>query len=100
LLWPFAVETSTLLPAGALLDTLTPILAIVSGILFLLAAAALLRWRVPARWFRGLVVVAVLLSIVLQLIWFSAWAVLPLLVDAVLLWAVFGQGVTVESLRG
>ena len=100
LLWPFAVETPTLLPPGDLLNAVTPILGILSGILFLLAAAALLRWIVPASWFRWLIVAAALLSIVLQVIWFSGWAVLPLLVDVALLWAVFGQQITVDSLRG
>jgi len=100
LLWPFAVETSTVLPPGDVLNTLTPILAIASAISFLLAAAALLRWVVPGKWFRGLIVVGAVLSIVLQVIWFSGWAILPLLVDAVLLWAVFGRRITVGSLRG
>ena len=100
MLWPFAVETPTLLPSGELLDALTPILGIVSGTLFLLAAAALLRWGVPESWFRWLIVAAALCSIVLQVIWFSGWAVLPLLVDVALLWAVFGQQITVGTLRG
>ena len=100
LLWPFAVEAHTLIPPGNLLNTLTPVLAIVSGILFLLAAAALLRWVVPGQWFQRLIVAGAVLSIVLQVIWFSGWAVLPLLVDVALLWAVFGQHVTVSSLRG
>jgi hypothetical protein len=99
LLWPFAVETHTLLQ-GDVLNTVTPILAITSAILFLLAAAALLRWRVPGEWFPWLIVVGAVLSIVLQVIWFSGWATLPLLVDVALLWAVFGQHVTVSSLRG
>ena len=99
LLWPFAVETHTLLQ-GDVLNTVTPILAITSAILFLLAAAALLRWRVPGEWFSWLIVVGAVLSIVLQVIWFSGWATLPLLVDVALLWAVFGQHVTVSSLRG
>jgi hypothetical protein len=43
LLWPFAVETRTLLPPGDALNTLTPILAIASAMCFLLAVAALLR---------------------------------------------------------
>jgi hypothetical protein len=77
LLWPFAVETRTLLPSGELLDALTPILGIVSGTLFLLAAAALFRWVVPESWFRWLIVAATLCSILLQVIWFSGWAVLP-----------------------
>jgi len=100
LLWPFGVETRTLLPAGDALNTLTPILAIASAVSFLLAAAALLRWVVPEKWFRGLVVVGAVLSILLQVIWFSGWAVFPLLVDAVLLWAVLGRHVTVGTLRG
>jgi hypothetical protein len=100
LLWPFAVETRTLLPPGDALNTLTPLLGIASALCFLLAVAALLRRVVPGRWFPWLIVAGVVLSIVLQVIWFSIWAVLPLLVDVALLWAVFGQHVTVDSLRG
>jgi hypothetical protein len=100
LLWPYAVETRTLLPQGAALDTLTPILAIATTICFLLAAAALLRWWVPRQWFGWLIVVGAVLSIALQLIWFTGWAILPLAVDAALLWAVLGQHLTVSGLRG
>ena len=100
LLWPFAAETRTLLPPGDALNTLTPILAITSAILFLLAVAALLRWVVPGEWFQWLIVAGTVLSIVLQVIWLSGWAILPLLVDVALLWAVFGSHITVGSLRG
>jgi hypothetical protein len=100
LLWPFAVQTRTLLPPGDLLNTLTPILAIASALCFLLAAAALLRWLVPGAWFPWLIVAGAVLSIVLQVIWLSVWAIFPLLVDVALLWFVFGQQVTVHSLRG
>jgi hypothetical protein len=100
LLWPFDVQTHTLLPSGDVLNTLTPILAIASALCFILAAAALLRWVVPVGWFRWLIVVGAVASIVLQVIWLSGWAVLPLLVDVALLWVVFGQHVTVHSLRG
>lgn len=98
LLWPFAVETRTLLQGDAL-NTVTPILAIASAILFLLAAAALLRWRVPGEWFPWLIVAGAVLSIVLQVVWFSGWAILPLIVDIALLWAIFAQHLTVRSLR-
>ena len=98
LLWPFGLETRTLLQ-GDLLNTLTPILAVASTIFFLMAAAALLRWRVPAEWFPWLSVAGAALSIVLQVIWFSGWALFPLIVDIALLWLVFGQRVTVRSLR-
>lgn len=100
LLWPFAEETRTLLPAGDALNTLTPILGIGSALLFLMAAAALLGWGVPGTWFRMLIVAGAVLSIGLQIIWFSGWAVAPLLVDIALLWAVFGQRITVASLHG
>ena len=99
LLWPFAVETHTLLPAGDLLNASTPILAFASAACFVLAAAALLRWIVPERWFRWLIATGAVLSIVLQVIWFSGWAVLPLLVDGGLLWAVFGRRIEVGRLR-
>ena len=98
LFWPFAVETRTLLQGDAL-NALTPILAISSAILFLMAAAALLRRVVPTTWFTTLIVAGVGFSIALQVIWFSGWAIFPLLVDIALLWAVFGQHVTVRSLR-
>ncbi len=94
----FAGETRTVIQ-GDLLNTLTPILAITSAIFFLLAAAALLRWLVPGQWFSWIIVAGAVLSIVLQVIWFSGWAIFPLLVDIALLWAIFGQHLTVRSLR-
>ncbi|MFZ5825355.1 MAG: hypothetical protein ACOY94_13730 [Bacillota bacterium] len=99
LIWPFAEETRTLLPPGDALNTFTPILSVGSALLFLLAAAALLRWAVPAAWFPWLIVAGAILSIALQSIWFTGWAAAPLLVDVVLLWAVFGKHMTVSSLR-
>jgi hypothetical protein len=98
LLWPFAIETRTLLHGDAL-NTFTPIWAITSAIFFFLAAASLLGWRVPGQWFPWLIVAGAVLSIALQVVWFSGWAVFPLLVDIALMWAVFGQHVTVRSLR-
>ena len=98
LFWPFDMATRTLV-RGDLLGTVTPILAISSAILFLMAVAALLPRFVPESWFRPLTVVGVLLSFVLQIIWLSGWAIFPLLVNIALLWMVFGQHVTVRSVR-
>ena len=100
LLWPFAAETRTLVAPGDALNTITPILAIGSAALFLLAAAALLRWIVPESWFPWLILAGAVLSIALQVIWLSGWSILPLLVDVALLWAVLGQRITVGGLRG
>ena len=99
LLWPFAIETNTIIPAGDLLNTITPILGITAAICFLLATAALFRWIVTEKWFRSIIIVGVVLSIMLQAIWFTVWAVLPLLVDIILVWAVFGRQISVSVLR-
>jgi len=100
-LWPFFADTRTLLAPGGVRDTLTPILGITAAMCFLAAAAALLGWLgVPAAWFPALVVSGAVASVVLQVIWLSGWAILPLLADAALLWAILGQLVTVASLRG
>jgi hypothetical protein len=100
LLWPFAVETRTLVPAGDLLNTITPILGITAGICFLMAGAALLGWLVPPAWFPWLVTVGAVTSIILHVVWISPWAVLPLIINAALLWAIFGLRITVTTLRG
>lgn len=99
-LWPFFTDTRTLIPPGDALSTLTPLLGIASGTLFLMAAAALLGWWVPSSWFAALIVGGALASIALQVVWFSGWAIVPLLVDAALLWVVFGMRATTATLAG
>jgi hypothetical protein len=37
---------------------------------------------------------------VLQVLWLSGWTVLPLLLDAALLWVVFGAHAAVVTVRG
>ncbi len=98
-LWPFFADTATLLPAGGVRDVLTPILGITAALCLVLAAGSWLGWVVPASWFRGLVVTGVVASIVVQVVWVSGWAVLPLAVDAALLWLVVTRRVTAGSLR-
>ena len=98
LLWPFDVATRTLIK-GDSLNALTPILGISSAVLFLLAVAAFLRKWIPERWFPWLIISGTALSIVLQVIWISGWAIFPLLVDVALLWAVFNRRVTVQRLH-
>jgi hypothetical protein len=98
LFWPFFADTDTLLAAGGLRDTLTPMLGIAAATCLLMAAAALLGWLVPGSWFTGLVVAGAACSIVLQVCWLSGWTVLPLLVDAGLLWMALARHATVASL--
>lgn len=99
LIWPFAEETNTLLSSGDLLNTLTPVLAATSALCFLMAAATLMKWVVPNQWFQWLIIAGATLSIILQIIWLSGWAIFPLLVDIILLWAVLARHTTVSSLR-
>ncbi len=100
LLWPFFADTATLLPAGGVRDVLTPILGITAAVCLVLAACALLGWLVPGSWSRWLVVTGAVLSIVLQVVWISGWAVLPLAVDVALVWAVFAWHPAIGGLRG
>lgn len=98
LLWPFAEDTNTLLVSGDALNVSTPILGIASALCFLLAAALLWR-RAQGKGFSWLVVAGAILSIVLQVIWLSIWAIPPLVLNVVLLWMILGRHVTVDSLR-
>lgn len=100
LLWPFFADTRTLVPRGDLLNALTPILGIVAATCFLFAAASLWGWVVPAGWFPWLVALGAVSSVVLQVMWLSGWAVLPLLLNAVLLWSVFVTNATAVGIRG
>lgn len=100
LLWPFFTDTKTLLPRGDALNTLTPVLGIAAAVFFLMAAAALWGWLVPGGWFTWLVVAGSVSSILLQVIWLSGWAILPLLVDVALLWSVVAMRATILGLRG
>ncbi len=97
--WPFFADSSTLVSAGDLRNILTPVLGVTAAMCLLLAACALLGWLVPGSWLRGLIVAGAVASIVLQVAWLSGWAVLPLAVDAALLWLVFGLRLTAGRQR-
>jgi len=99
LAWPFGLDTHTLLPAGGAVDALTPILGIASAVFFLMAAGALLHWIVPGSWLGALIVSGAVCSLVLQVVWISPWAVLPLLVDGVLLWGLLSARVPALSVH-
>jgi hypothetical protein len=98
LVWPFGLDTHTLIQ-GSALTTLTPLLGIASAVLFVLAAGAVLGWIVPAQWAVGLLVAGAACSVALQVVWISPWAVLPLVLDAVLLWAALAPQVSAIGAR-
>ncbi|MDO8963648.1 MAG: hypothetical protein Q7W30_04055 [Coriobacteriia bacterium] len=100
ILWPFFADTRTLMPRGDLLDLLTPVLGITATVCFLAAVAALAGWVVPAGWTPWLIGAGAVASVVLQVMWLSGWAVVPLVVDAALLWSVFAASGSAVGMRG
>ncbi len=107
ILWPFAVDSKSLLGfvGGVPQQTgagFTPILAVLAGLStlgFLAAAASLFRILVPANWWPILVPASVILSLLLHILYIGPLTILPILVDGVLLWGVIIQHWSVISLR-
>ena len=96
--WPFDADSKPWLGGvdgvpgqpGSLVTTL---LAAVAGLGFLAAAISLIFGAVvPVDWWQPLVVVAAVASALLYVLYFGMWALIPLVVDAVLLWGVLAQG--------
>ncbi|MFO7635161.1 MAG: hypothetical protein R6W76_21625 [Caldilinea sp.] len=101
LLWPVATDTR---PVVGLFDgegrAIPTVLLTMSGLCYLCAAASLLGWVVPAALWPSLVLVGGLGSLLLFLIFLNRYAVLPLMVDLLLLWGVMAQHWTVSIVRG
>jgi hypothetical protein len=64
----------------------------------LVALGALFGVVVPLEWWRPTVVLASAASGVLFLLYLDPWALIPLLVDAVLVWGVLVRGWSVEGM--
>ena len=78
----------------------SPLLAGIAVLAFAAAIAAVLGIVVPADWFVPLVVAGSLASITLFVLFAGRWAVLPIVVDVILLWGVLGLHWTVPLLQG
>jgi hypothetical protein len=94
LIWPFAADS---LPVAPLLGHpqagLTAILSGVAGVAFLAAAFYFVTGRLlQPGWVLPLVLVAAAASVVLYLGHFTPRALLPLLLDGVIIWGVVSQG--------
>jgi hypothetical protein len=103
--WPFASDTRPVIAFVGRLPNqsgglITPVLAAVAGLCFAGAVLGILGIVVPASWWPILVVVAAVASILLYVLYFGVFALLPLAIDAVLLWGVLFQGWTANGLRG
>ncbi len=99
ILWPFATDSKSLIgmvggvpqQAGSSFVLLLVVLAGLSTLGFLAAAASLFGLLVPASWWPILVPASAILSLLLQILYIGPLTILPILVDAVLLWGVFIQ---------
>src|SRR5919204_2370097 len=103
--WPFAADSRPWLGfIGGLPSqhgsTVTPLIAGIAVLGFVGAAFAVMGWWVPANWFTPLVIASAIASIALFVLYVSEWSLVPLALDAVLLWGVLLQNWSVTSLRG
>lgn len=97
--WPFGANTRPSLALfGAYPNAPTQLLSAVAGLGFIAALLAVFGWLVPAGWFAPLVMVASLASIALYVLYLGPFALIPLGVDAILLWGVLAQGWSAATL--
>jgi hypothetical protein len=103
--WPFDADSKPRLGSlGGLPKqggALAALLAGVAGLGFLAAAVGLLFGVVvPADWWRALVMVALVASILLYALYFGPLALIPIALDVAILWGVLAQGWSMSGLRG
>ncbi len=102
--WPFEIGSKPWLgfiggPPSQSGSIVTPFLAGLAGLCFLAAALGLFWGGVPANAWPAIVVVSAVASALLYILYFGPWAILPLLLDAALIWGVFGWRWTAAALR-
>lgn len=71
----------------------------IAGLCFLVATAALLGWLIPANWWTALVSMGCASSALLYLLYVGLNAIIPLVIDAILLLGIFGWHWKVAALR-
>jgi hypothetical protein len=99
--WPFAKDSKpTLDILGSATKSVTQLLSVVAGLCLLASVMAIFDWLIPSTWFSPLIIIGTAASILLFMIYIGINAVVPLAIDAFLLWGVFGWHWTVASLRG
>lgn len=94
LLWPFDEQSRPIVSfVGGLPDQsgsiITPLLAGLAGLGFIIALLARLGWLVPLDWMIPAVVIASISSLLLFVLYFNVWSLLPIVLDIVLLWLVW-----------
>jgi hypothetical protein len=101
--WPFAADSKSWLTAiGGLPASggiVTSLLAGVAALGFVAALLALFGWLVPANWFAPAILAASIASVLLYVLYFGAFALLPIALDFILLWGVLAQGWSANGLK-
>lgn len=111
LVWPFGQQTrpafdalSGVLAPSVPTATGTPTVAMVAAgvasLSFIVAVAALWGIVVPVGWWQPAVILGASSSLLLFLVYASPLALIPFLVDLVLLWGMFTQRWSVETFAG
>lgn len=77
----------------------TPLLAGIATLSFIASLLALFGWLVPAHWFTPLIVAASIASVLLYILYFGVFSLLPIALDAILLWGILSQGWAVAGLK-
>jgi hypothetical protein len=80
--------------------TVALVAAGVASLAFIVAGLALWGFLVPASWWAPALVAGAVCSLVLFAIYLSPLALIPLVVDAVILWGVIAQGWSVATFAG
>ncbi len=102
--WPFAADSKPWLgfigglpsQSGSIV---TPLLAGIATLSFIASLLALFGWLVPAHWFTPLIIAASIASVFLYILYFGVFSLLPIALDAILLWGIFSQGWAVARLK-
>ena len=101
--WPFAADLKSWLTAiGGLPASggiVTSLLAGVAALGFIASLLALFGWLVPANWFATAILAASIASVVLYVLYFGAFSLLPLALDIILIWGVLARGWSVAGLK-
>ncbi len=111
LAWPFGQQTrpafdalSGIIAPSVPTATGTPTLALaaagIASLSFIVGVAALWGIVVPASWWQPAVILGTCSSLLLFIVYASPLALIPLAVDAVVLWGVFTQGWSVATFAG
>src|SRR5512136_1715234 len=87
--WPFGPESKPIIGVGT--GAPTQLLAVIAGASLLAAAAALFGLIIPEGWFVPLVIIGSIASILLYMLYFSVYSIIPIALDAVLLWGMLAQ---------